>query len=323
MHSSYGLAFVVLFLGAGVLVVDDVRRRRLPGRGARRARRRAAALLLTALALAYDPQRMRYVAFSVALASTVFGTALRVRLWPGRRSSLAAVTLAVSVAYFVPRPAGLALLSGNRTPERSARWFVQAESGNGDLEAFRFLADRIPPKATIALDVAPNTYLYPAWDAGLRRTVLFVPDGGPVPTMPSGSWSGRLGRRTRIASRRRGGRSHSRPRAAGASSVVREAAAHDAFRGWARSNRARPDQARRAEDDEGRRDRDGKLDDRVDRERLKDDDEHRGPRERERETQLLRPPDDQTDEPRDEPEDRRGKSFDDRLNWRVSHSFPP
>ena len=95
--------------------------------------------------------------------------------------SVAAVTLAVSIAYFVPRPAGLALFSGNRTPERTARWFVQAESGHGDLEAFRFLARRIPPSATIALDVAPDTYVYPAWDAGLRRTVLFVPHGGPVP----------------------------------------------------------------------------------------------------------------------------------------------
>jgi hypothetical protein len=95
--------------------------------------------------------------------------------------SLTAATLAVSVAYFVPRPAGLALFSANRTPDRTARWFVQAESGDGDVDAFRFLADRIPPEATIALDVASNTYLYPAWDAGLRRTVLFVPDGGPVP----------------------------------------------------------------------------------------------------------------------------------------------
>ena len=37
------------------------------------------------------------------------------------------------------------------------------------------MAKRIPSRATIALDVAPNTYLYPAWDEGLRRTVLFVP----------------------------------------------------------------------------------------------------------------------------------------------------
>ena len=81
--------------------------------------------------------------------------------------SLAAVTLAVSIAYFVPRPAGLAIFSENRTSERTARWFVQAESGNGDLEAFRFMAERIPSRATIALDVAPDTYVYPAWDAGL------------------------------------------------------------------------------------------------------------------------------------------------------------
>jgi len=32
-----------------------------------------------------------------------------------------------------------------------------------------------------ALAVVPSTYLYPAWDAELRRTVLFVPAGGQVP----------------------------------------------------------------------------------------------------------------------------------------------
>jgi len=181
MHSSYGLSFVVLLVGAGALVVGDVRRRRLPVAALVALAGVPTSVLLTALTLAYDPQRMRFVAFSVALAATVFGTALRVRPLAWISVSLTAVTLAFSVAYFVPRPAGLALFSANRTPDRTARWFVQAESGNGDLDAFRFLADRIPPAATIALDVAPNTYLYPAWDAELRRTVLFVPAGGPVP----------------------------------------------------------------------------------------------------------------------------------------------
>ena len=181
MHSSYGLAFVALFIGAGVLVVDDVRRRRLSVAALVALLGVPTALLLTALALAYDPQRMRYIAFSVALAATVFGAALRVRPLAWTSIALTAATLAVSVVYFVPRPAGLALLSENRRPERSTRWFVQAESGDGDLEAFRFMAKRIPSRATIALDVAPNTYLYPAWDEGLRRTVLFVPDRGPVP----------------------------------------------------------------------------------------------------------------------------------------------
>jgi hypothetical protein len=181
MHSSYGLAFVVLFIGAGVLVVVDVWRRRLPVAALVTLVGVPSAVLLTALALAYDPQRMRYVAFSVALAATVFGTALRVRPLAWSSVALTGATLAVSVAYFVPRAAGFALFSENRKSERTARWFVQAESGDGDLEAFRFLADRIPPEATIALDVAPNTYLYPAWDAGLRRTVLFASGGAAVP----------------------------------------------------------------------------------------------------------------------------------------------
>lgn len=181
MHSSYGLAFVVLFVGAGALVVSDVRNRRLPAAALVALAGVPATVLLTALALAYDPQRMRYVAFSVALAASVLGTALRIRPLAWASVVLAAATLAVSIAYFVPRPAGVALLPGNREPDRTARWFVQAESGAGDAEAFRFLAESVPADATVALDVASNTYLYPAWDAELRRTVVFVPRGGRIP----------------------------------------------------------------------------------------------------------------------------------------------
>ena len=65
---------------------------------------------------------------------------------------------------------------------------------------------------------------------------------------------------------------------------------------------APPDQTCRAEDDEGRRDRDGELDDRVDRERLKDDDERCRRRERERETRSVRSPHAQTGKPCDDPQ---------------------
>jgi hypothetical protein len=181
MHSSYGLAFVVLFLGAGALVAVDVVRGRLSLAALAALVGVPLTLVLTALALAYDPQRMRYVAFAVALASSVFGVALRVRALAWSAVALAVITTAISVAYFVPRPATLTLLSGNRAPERSARWFIQGESGNGDPEAFRFLEDEIPAGAVIALDMVRNTYLYPAWDAGLRRTVVFVPESGDVP----------------------------------------------------------------------------------------------------------------------------------------------
>jgi hypothetical protein len=181
MHSSYGLAFVVLFFGAGALVVADVARRRLAPVALVPLAGVPLALLLSALAIAWDPQRMRYLAFSVALASTVFGLALRVRPLAWTAVGLTAVSLAVLVGYIVPRPAGLALLPGNRDLERSARWFVQGGSATGDPEAFRFLEEEIPADATLALDVVAGTYLYPAWDRGLRRTVLFVPVSGDVP----------------------------------------------------------------------------------------------------------------------------------------------
>ena len=164
-------------------------------------------LLVTALVLAYDPQRMRYIAFAVALAAAVFGIALRVRALAWTAVAATAVSLAVSEAYFIPRPAGLALLPGNRDRE-TARWFVQAEGGAGDAEAFRFLEEQIPAEATVALAVVRNTYLYPAWDAGLRRTVVFVPEGGAAPKSPTGSWWGRRGRSTKAPWRRPAGGSN-------------------------------------------------------------------------------------------------------------------
>jgi hypothetical protein len=181
MHSSYGLAFVVLFVGAGALVAADVARRRLSPAAFVALGGVPLSLVLTALVLAYDPQRMRYIAFSVALAAAVFGVALRVRSLAWTAVALTAVSLAVLVGYFVPRPASLGLLPGNRDPERSARWFIQAAGGSGDPETFRFLAEEVPDDATVALAVVRNTYLYPTWDAGLRRTVVFVPESWVVP----------------------------------------------------------------------------------------------------------------------------------------------
>ena len=218
-------------VGAGVLVVDDVRRRRLPGAALVALVGVPTAVLLTALALAYDPQRMRYIVFSVALAATVLGTALRVRALAWTSVALTAITLTVSVAYFVPRPAGLALLSQNRSPERSARWFVQAESGNGDPAAFRFLAERSRRKRRSPSTSHPTRTSTLPGTRGCDEPSYSSPTAARYPTTPSGSWSGRLGQRTRIASQHRGGRSGSRLRAAGESSVGPEAAAHDAFRG--------------------------------------------------------------------------------------------
>jgi hypothetical protein len=181
MHSSYGLAFVILFVVSVALVVRNWRRgeRAIPILAA------LAAVPITVLAstflLAYDTMRMRYLVFGVALASASFGVTLRVRAVAWTATALACVSTAVLVAYSIPRPGGLNVLSSNRGLETASRWFVQGHSGNGDPDAFRFLEEEIPAEATLALALQLNTYVYPAWDEHLRRTVVFVPSDGTVP----------------------------------------------------------------------------------------------------------------------------------------------
>jgi hypothetical protein len=186
MHSSYGLAFVLLFLGSGSIVAADVARRRSSFAVLAALIGVPLTLLIAAIAIGFDPQHLRYLAFPVALAASVFGIVLRVRALAWTAGALAAVTVVVTLAYFVPRPGGLTLFAANRGVDRTARWFVQGGGGGGDPATFRFLEESIPPRATVALAVEPNTYLYPAWDEGLRRRVLFTTPEGRVP--PSAGW---------------------------------------------------------------------------------------------------------------------------------------
>jgi len=181
MHSSYGVAFVILLFGAGVLVVADVTRRRRSVAALAALCGVPVTLLATAIVLGYDSQRMRYLVFAAALAAAVFGIVLRVRALAWAAVAATVVSATVSAVYFIPRPAGLAVLPGNRSSDMAARWFVQAGGGGGDAAAFRFLEERISSDATIALDLVSNTYSYPAWDAHLRRTIVFVPQDGTVP----------------------------------------------------------------------------------------------------------------------------------------------
>jgi hypothetical protein len=188
MHSAYGLAFVLLFFGAGALVVGGV----LRGTVSRAALAAVAGvplfLVLFAVPFQYDPQRMRFFAFVAALAASTFGIALRVRALAWSAVGLTTVTLLVLVGYFVPRPAGVTLLAGNRDADRGARWLVQGESGHwsADPEAFRFLQEQVPLGSTLALAVVRDTYVYPAWNAGLGQHVVFVPAGGSIP--PGADW---------------------------------------------------------------------------------------------------------------------------------------
>jgi hypothetical protein len=183
MHSAYGLAFVLLFFGAGALVVTGVLRGAVSQAALAAVAGVPLFLLLFSVPFQYDPQRMRFFAFVAALAASTFGIALRVRALAWSAVGVTTVTLLVLVGYFVPRPAGVALLAGNRESDRGARWLVQGESGHwsADPDAFRFLQEQVPLGSTLALAVVRDTYVYPAWNAGLGQHVVFVPADGAIP----------------------------------------------------------------------------------------------------------------------------------------------
>jgi hypothetical protein len=182
VHSSYGIAFALLLVWVGALAVRERRRGRLPAAALVALAAPLLFLAVFSLAIAYDPARMRFVAFPVALASSAIGIALRARPVAWAAVALTVPALAISVGYFAPRPAGFALLPGHGDPERSTRWFVQSESGNGDGVSFRFMEEQIPNDATVAVALRRDTYLYPVWDAGLRRTILFETPNGTIPS---------------------------------------------------------------------------------------------------------------------------------------------
>jgi hypothetical protein len=186
MHSAYGVGFVVLSLAAAALVAGDVRRRRRSVASLVALAAPAITLAVLSLALVYDPMRMRLIASSVALASATFGTVLRFRPLAWTAAVGVALSLVVTVVYFAPRPGGLAFY--DRGAERSARWFVQGDSGgwSADAEAFRFFEARLPSTATVAAAAVRDAYLYPLWNGSLQRTVRFVEDDGTIP--PAAGW---------------------------------------------------------------------------------------------------------------------------------------
>jgi hypothetical protein len=98
------------------------------------------------------------MAFPVALAAAVFNARACGSSPDG--CCIGAATMVVTLAYFVPRPAGLApsLKQGH---DRSARWFVQERKG----DPMRSVSGAGDPRGRDARLGCRDrdTYLYPAW----------------------------------------------------------------------------------------------------------------------------------------------------------------
>jgi hypothetical protein len=187
MRSWYGLAFLLLAVTTPFLVVRAVRAGRLSGAALFAASAPVIFVPVFAVAVVDDGIRGRFFMLPVALASATFGVALAHRWLAWSAMTIAVLTALLSFVHFDDRPAGIRLLASRTQPSLwgAPRWEAlgaHGRRGRDDPRAFRALEELVPAATVLAYAVGPDEYLYPAFDARLRRTVRFVDPGARVPT---------------------------------------------------------------------------------------------------------------------------------------------
>lgn len=140
-------------------------------------------IVLLATVLTYDPYRGRFLMFAVALAAVSWGSLLR---WPAVAwglTGLAIVSGAMALAMSMGRPSGLVLFEDDPGPvSRKSIWTrtrvdqqIQLRPGADEIGVIRFVENRVPENASIALALHPNDFVSPYSGERLRRRIVLVP----------------------------------------------------------------------------------------------------------------------------------------------------
>jgi Glycosyltransferase family 87 len=173
--SWYGPLGSVLLVAAAVLVILEVRRRRLDRIALVSVIAPAYWLVAFAALLFYQDWIGRFFAFPIALAAATWGIVLRWRPVSWGVVAIAGTTLLLSLANDAKRPSGLPLLEGDkpRSVWNTPRWTGVALRDDYDAP-IRYLDQHIPDSADVGLAITPSEPVYPFFGRGLERHVRFV-----------------------------------------------------------------------------------------------------------------------------------------------------
>ena len=173
--SWYGPLGSLLLAAAGVLVILEVRRRRLDRMALVSVIAPAYWLVAFAGLLFYQDWIGRFFAFPVALAAASWGIIFRWRPVAWGVVAIAGTTLFLSLANDAKRPSGLQLLEGGkpRSIWNTPRWTGVALREDYDAP-IRYLDQHIPDSADVGLAITPSEPVYPFFGRGLDRHVRFV-----------------------------------------------------------------------------------------------------------------------------------------------------
>jgi hypothetical protein len=173
--SWYGPLGSVLLVGAAVLVILEVRGKRLDRMALVPIIAPAYWLVAFAALIFYQDWIGRFFAFPIAFAAATWGIVLRWRPVAWGVVSIAATTLLLSLANDAKRPSGLPLLERDkpRSVWETPRWTGVALRKDYDAP-IRFLDQQIPDSANVGLAITPSDPVYPFFGRGLERHVSFV-----------------------------------------------------------------------------------------------------------------------------------------------------
>ena len=173
--SWYGPLGSLLLVGAAVLVVIEVRRRRLDRTALSSVVAPLYWLVAFAALLFYQDWIGRFFAFPVALAAATWGIVLRWRPVAWGIVAIGATSLLLSLANDAKRPSGLPLLAGHkpRSVWSTPRWTGVALRKDYDAP-IRYLDRHVPDSADVGLAITPSEPVYPFFGRGLERHVRFV-----------------------------------------------------------------------------------------------------------------------------------------------------
>ncbi len=184
--TGYGAVGLILLVASAALAVTHIRRGRLPRGAIALAIARALFVPPFAAELRYDYLRIRFLAFTVALAAALWGLVLSRRKLATTVVALTVVTAFTTLAFATFKPSGLAMLYDSKNT-----WSVWAASRSRVIAAptaplmenaviEQFVEARVPRDASIGLALNPGEAFYPYFGS-LSRTVSLIPYGGEPP----------------------------------------------------------------------------------------------------------------------------------------------
>ena len=190
VDSWYGPLGAILLVAGTVAAVVLWRRGRLPRAALGLALAPWLLLLSLSLSIVWDPWRGRFLVFGVALAAAPWGALLRSPVLAYATAAVGTTALALSLANYQAKPSGLGELwaSGDPPPpavhtvwndERWTLWTWLRPGDDREDVLLRFVEQRIPDDAHVALALRENDFVSPYFGEGLSREVSLV--SGAVP----------------------------------------------------------------------------------------------------------------------------------------------